>query len=184
MIPNNHIKLDGNFTAEDCRKGFYLILQHAYRIPPHIGVLINNAYHSLSVKGPETNVNGDALFKNIQIRKIPTIISAIDKHPVFSNDFLGESFAEIVLKHNRVDESGTTCLLPVKDFFCEFYAIPRNSVDLIKDLYSELYKNNFISGSVGLFLDEGTEDHLFALPMYNRKTLNEKIRETFHSITK
>ena len=51
-------------------KDIWLVVLHANRIPPHIGLMINGNYNSLTIKGHELNVSSEALLKIISQKKI------------------------------------------------------------------------------------------------------------------
>jgi hypothetical protein len=173
-VSREEIYINGSFYANAIKKGIYLVLQHANRIPPHIGIMIDNEYHSLNVKGQELNVSGTALLKNIGLRKIPTVFIKIKKHPVFSNQHLNESFVEQVKQFDRVNSEGNTCLSPIKLFFDEFYAIKKENVHLIFDLLDGLKENDFIDETCGMNLGE-TKGNIFYLQPYNASDLQLRI---------
>ncbi len=170
----NAVHIYGELAGEKIKKGVFLVLQHANRVPPHIGLMMDNIYHSLSIKGQELNVSGEVLLKNISVRKIPSVFLEIQKHPVFSNDHLGESFAEQVKQFDKVSPDGNTCLSPVKLFFSEFYALDPHKIDLVFDLLEGLKKNNFAGSALGAHL--GTlKENIFYLQPYKREDLDKQI---------
>ena len=57
------------FNAASLNKDSWLVILHANRIPPHIGLLINGNYNSLTIKGHELNVSIEALLKTISQKK-------------------------------------------------------------------------------------------------------------------
>lgn len=61
------------FRAAALNKDSLLVILHANRIPPHIGLLINGNYNSLTIKGHELNVNIEALLKTISQKKIESV---------------------------------------------------------------------------------------------------------------
>lgn len=179
----NAIPISGPLEAEEVKKGIFLVLQHVNRVPPHIGLLIDNVYHSLSIKGQELNVPGEALLKNISLRKIPSVFLEIKKHPVFSNLHLGEAFAEQVKQFDRVSTSGNTCLSPVKLFFGEFYAFDSSKIDLVFDLLEQLEKNRFGARALGAHLG-ATNQNIFYLQPYKRHDLDKQIEEELARLKK
>lgn len=179
----NAIHISGELKAEEVKKGIYLVLQHANRVPPHIGMMMDNKYHSLSIKGQEINVSGEALLKNISVRKIPSVFLEIKRHPVFSNDHLGESFAEQVKQFDKVNTSGNTCLSPVKLFFGEFYALDASAIDLVFDLLEGLKKNNFTGPAFGAHLGTLKENNFYLQP-YKRADLDKQIEEELLKLKK
>ena len=164
------------FDQNLLQKGIYLVLLHADHIPPHLGLLINDQYHSLSVKGQEVEIPGEVLRKSISVRKICSVFIAIRKHPVFSYQYLSEAFAEQVKLFDRVDEEENTCMSPVRLFFEEFYGIPGKEIQLLFDLLEQLTANDFIVAIYGLNLGV-LDGNIFYLQPYNRQDLKKQIKE-------
>lgn len=180
-MSGGQIYISQSFYANAIKRGIYLVLVYADRIPPHIGMLIDNEYHSLSIKGQEINVPGNALLKNIGLRKIPTVFIKIKKHPVFSNQYLNESFIEQVKLFDKVNTEGNTCLSPIKLFFDEYYAIKKENIRLIFDLLAYLKKNDFIEETSGMNLSE-IKENIFYLQPYNESDLKSKIIDEIEKI--
>src|ERR1043165_2533838 len=95
---------------EDLRKGLYIAVVHATRIPPHIGLIADGKYHSLSVKGQDINVPGDVFPRNTDLRKNPSVFIKIKAHSTFRDNYLGEHFITDVQQFRRVDVGVATCL--------------------------------------------------------------------------
>lgn len=169
----NGIHIHGELNASEVRKGVFLVLLHANRVPPHIGLMMDFKYHSLAIKGRELNVSGEAILKNIALRKIPAVFMRIKKHPVFSNEHQGECFAEILKQFDRVNNNDT-CLSPVRQFFSEFYAIDKARIDLVFDLLEALKQNNFAEDAFGAHLGP-LKGNIFYLQPYNRQDLEKQI---------
>ena len=159
------------------------MLLHANRVPPHIGMMIDHLYHSLSIKGQEVNVAGEVLMKNIAVRKIPAVFLEIRKHPVFSNDHLSESFAEQIRGFDKVNSRGNTCLSPVKLFFEEFYAIDKDRVNLVFDLLREISENKYGGLAFGAHLG-ALKENIFYLQPYNQRDLEKQIEEELLKLKK
>jgi len=173
-VSRYEINISQSFYANAVKKGIYLVLLHANRVPPHIGMMIDNEYHSLTVKGQEISISGNVLLKNIGLRKIQTLFIKIKKHPVFSNQHLNESFIEQIKLFDKVNEKGNTCLSPIKLFFEEYYAINKDKVHLVFDLLEELKDNDFIEETCGMNLGE-TKGNIFYLQPYNKADLQVQI---------
>jgi hypothetical protein len=137
--------------------------------------MIDDQYHSLAIKGRELNVRAEVLLKNISVRKIASVFIRIEKHPVFSNDHLSDCFVEEVKQFERVGGENT-CLSPVKLFFNEFYAIRKESIELVFDLLEALEKNHFMVESFGANLGSLKGNNFYLQP-YNRQDLDKQIRE-------
>lgn len=175
-MSRNAIHISSNFYVNSLKKGVFLLLQYANRVPPHIGLLIDDTYNSLNIKGRELNISGKAVIKNISIRRIPTAFIKIKQHPVFSCQHLNEAFMEQVKQFERVNAGGDTCLSPVKLFFEEFYAIDKRDIELVFDLLEALKRNDFIETAWGMHLGE-LKENIFYLSDYNRTDLQQQIEQ-------
>ena len=107
-------------------KGTWLVVLHASRVPPHVGLMIDGNYNSLTIKERELNVSSEALLKTISKKKIESLFLKIIKHPVFSSDYQLNTFKEQLNQFTVVRQNEATCLSPLKLFFEEFYAIKNN----------------------------------------------------------
>lgn len=155
-------------------KGTWLVLLHANRIPPHVGLMINGNYNSLTIKERELNVKAEALLKTIAQKKIEALFFKIVKHPVFSEDYQLQILQEHLQKFTAVKQNEATCLSPLKLFFEEFYAIRNNPKVLLYDFIEELNENEYLVDIVGLNVN--TEDLLFTFKTYSQDQLQERIK--------
>lgn len=162
------------FSEFNLNKGIYICLLHAKRVPPHIGIIINGNYHSLTIKGAEPNVVLKVLVKTIELKKIESVFFKIETHPVFSTDYLNAVFLEILKKHPHIISNEVTCLTPLKAFFNEFYAIESLESDIIYTFLKQLLNNNFILEAYSLNLD--LQNNKIDIPVYSQNEINEKIK--------
>lgn len=175
------IPIKAEYKPDAIQKGVYLVLLNANLVPPHIGMLIDGSYHSLTIKGQEVAIKGSVLVKNISLRKIPTVFIKIKKHPVFSNHYLSETFIEQVKLFDKVNDETNTCLSPIRLFFEEFYAIPKERIKLVFDLLTSLKENDFIETTFGTNLGE-LKENTFYLQTYNETDLKMQIAKEIHRV--
>jgi len=161
------------YSVEALNKGLWLVILHAERIPPHIGIMFAGNYNSLTIKTRETNINSELLIKTINQKKIKTIFLQIAEHPVFSLQHQLDIFQEHLAGFNVVKQYEATCLSPIKLFFQEFYAIPLKENDLLLNFVQKLHDNQFIvsASSLNFELNNG-----ISLPYYTITELNDKIK--------
>jgi hypothetical protein len=159
--------------AEDLLKHVWIVILHAKRIPPHIGLLINGVYNSLTIKGHELNISAEALLKTISQRKLQTVLIKLIPHPVFSTDYQLQVFKEMVQQFPMVKQYQATCLSPVKLFLEEFYALKNQSDELLFELMQRLVENKYIYSASTLNLE--ALENGFELPLYNATQLQERI---------
>jgi len=160
-------------------KNSWLMILHASRIPPHVGIMINGFYSSLTIKGHELDVRAEVLLKTISQKKIETLAVQLVKQPVFSADYQKEVLGFYVRQFPKVEAHKASCLSPVKLFLQEFYAIPYNPAELLFEITERLKQNNYIDKVLGLNLKDTLTESDFSLPVYSHEQLQEVIaRET------
>ena len=64
------IKVSGNSDLQELSKNTWIVILHASRIPPHVGILIDGSYNSLTIKGHELNISLPVLLKTSQQKKL------------------------------------------------------------------------------------------------------------------
>jgi hypothetical protein len=170
------LTISDSFNQEELLKNTWLVILHASRTPPHIGILVNGNYNSLTIKGHELNINGTVLLKTIQQKKIETLFIQLKKHPVFSSDYQKEICQFYIQQFTQVKVNEASCLNPIKLFLQEFYAIPENKNELLFELVERLKQNHYISLTLGLNINDKIEDKEFSLPMYSNEQLQEIIK--------
>jgi hypothetical protein len=166
------LAINKSFNPDDLLKGIYIAVVHATRIPPHIGLITDKKYHSLSIKGQDINTSVDALVKNSTIRKIPSLFIKIKSHPTFSTTYLSEHFITNVQQFERVDLGVATCLSPIKLFFEEVYNVSMNNVNYLYELLPVLETEGLIEYTTSLY----TEDD-YQLPVYTSTEINAGIKQ-------
>lgn len=167
------IIVNKSFNEPELLKGLYIAVIHATRIPPHIGMVIDKKYHSLSIKGQDINTSVAALIKNSTIRKIPSLFVKIKSHPTFSGVYLREHFITNIQNFNRVDIGIATCLSPLKLFFEEVYNIPMGDINYLYELLPALESSGLIESITSLNVDPEN----YQLPIYSDKEINAEIEQ-------
>ncbi len=162
-------QIDENFKF----KGLFITILHAYRIPPHIGLIIDGNYYSLTIKGRELNVSTDTYLRNIKQKNIPTLFFQLKKHPIFSTDYLKEHFILNISKFDKVAVNKATCLSPIKLFFEETYAIDISDINFIYELIPHLESLELIEN----IYSKNIEEKEFELPSYSLDEINEEIKQ-------
>lgn len=158
-------------------KGCWLTVLHASRIPPHVGLMIDGNYNSLTIKERELNVKSEVLLKTIAQKKIETLFIKLVKQPVFSKEYQLLTFQEQLNQFTTVKSNEATCLSPVKLFFEEFYAVEYRSEMLFFDLMEKLNDNNYIDSINGVNIKNANEDSLFTFRTYTMEKLWEIIEQ-------
>lgn len=170
------LSIQHSFNEEVLLKNTWLVILHASRTPPHIGVLIDGNYNSLTIKGHELDVNINVLLKTIQQKKIESLFIKLKKHPVFSNDYQKEICQYYIKQFTQVKVNEASCLSPIKLFLQEFYALCENKQELLFELIERLKQNQYIDLTYGVNIDDKVEAGEFSLPMYSNEQLQDIIK--------
>jgi hypothetical protein len=169
------LAISDSFDQELLYKNTWLVVLHASRTPPHIGVLVDGNYNSLTIKGHELNIDINVLIKTIQQKKIETLFIQLKKHPVFSSNYQREICQYHIQQFTQVKVNEASCLSPIKLFLQEFYAIPELKEELLFELIERLKQNSYISFNLGLNIESKLDEQEFSLPMYSNEQLQEII---------
>lgn len=164
-------KNEDDFNESDLQKGVHLVILNALRVPPHIGMIVDNKYHSLTIKGQEINKPVDAFIKNIRLRKIPALFLKIKSHNTFSSSYLKEHLIANIQQFPLVDIGAATCLSPFKLFFDEVYRVQTLDVNYIYELIPRLMAYELIEHVNSLFIEE--ENYQF--PIYTIEDIHQGI---------
>ncbi len=164
------------YSEKELNKDSWLVILHASRTPPHIGLLIGGNYNSLTIKGHELNIKTGVLLKTIQQKKIEALFVKLKQHPVFSVDYQKEICQHYIKQFTQVKAHEASCLSPVKLFLQEFYALTEHKQELLFELVERLKQNQYVALTVGLNVEQKLEDGEFSLPMYSNDDLQEIIK--------
>jgi hypothetical protein len=169
------LSISESFNEDALSKNTWIVILHASRTPPHVGVLVDGSYNSLTIKGHELDIKSNVLLKTIHQKKIETLFVKLSKHPVFSPNYQLEICQHYIKQFSQVKENEASCLSPVKLFLQEFYALTENRTELLYELMERLKQNQYVDIVYGLNISNKLEDGEFSLPMYSNKQLQEVI---------
>lgn len=173
------LNIDKDLQSDELKSGLYIAVLHATRVPPHIGLIIDQHYHSLNIKGQD-NAGLEALIRNIKQREIPSLFIKIKSHPIFSQTYLREHFLTDLSQYSKVDIGIATCLSPVKAFFEEVFTVDTKEINYLYQLLPKLEQEGMIEQIRSLFIDKET----YQLPLYTGKEITEGIKNAREEISR
>lgn len=139
--------------------GLFLVILHADKIPPHIGILYDGKFYSQKVSGKDFGVKLEHLSKLLLTKSIPTLFYKLKNIPAGKVEAIFEKIpAEI--KDNE------TCLNPINEVLVsdeKFY--------IVSELINYLTINEEISELYGLNLPE----NFVAIPEYTKEQVDKRI---------
>lgn len=160
------IKISGSVTEEQLKKGSYLFIYRASRIPPHIGILTNGLLYDITAVGPNIDLPITDFYKTSVKRKMEVLFVELNLPIVETNSIASEQ----VKKYWKVNAE-TSCLAPVKDFLLEVSGVELNEATFLFDLLPILDSQNMIAGVYELNLQKKIKDDVFNLITYTQEDI-------------
>jgi hypothetical protein len=152
-------------------KGTHLVLFYVNKTPPHLAIISDGKYFSITVKGDQIGEEVIPIFQLIQRKRIPTLFVSLRES--VAPEFLLESFRETSL-----NKLGTTCIEPIsRSFRLQFSdGVDYTSVQTFFDLYELLKQTNRIQSISQYFLSENQLCD-FTLSRYNKEDVVQFVQE-------
>jgi hypothetical protein len=166
MTSISQIKTFNGIKSEN----LYLIIIHADKIPPHLGIIYNSLYFSLTAKGKEMGIPINEKLAIINKRKIPCLFLDL-KTKEISKDLLFE--LKDVFNTSAPLTNKTTCLAPIVVYFFRIYKLIPNA-PLLHGLIDTLKQKELIDNCFALHL-RLLNNNIFELPSYNITSVLERI---------
>lgn len=148
----------------------YLIIFHADKKPPHLGLIWNKLYFSLTIKGSEIEIPIDEKLEIINKRKIPCLFVEIKTRE--ESSFLLKELNEVFNSYPPLTNK-TSCLEPIAEFFLKTFQL-RADFPLLHGLIEVLQKQRLIVECFSMNL-KLTETKTFELPAYDTSIVSERI---------
>ena len=157
-------------------KGFYLVLLHATKKPPHIALLIEGKLFALSTKGPEINQHFSAMDRLIHKQQIPSLFIELNLPEIADYNSLKSICAKILNSYIGLESGVITCLHPIKDLMNTMYKINTTGIDFVFELLPELQKNNIVGNCFQYNMERYLSSlNEFALQTYSMFDVSENI---------
>ena len=152
------------------KKGVFIFLHRASKVPPHIGLIVNGKLFEISTNGPEYDLSGSAMLQTAQKRGVEVIFVEL-KTPNLSTteDTSLRQLTEVggvisvkdpellithLVKHYFKVSDEVSCLNPIKDFIQAIYQIDVNKADFIFELLPILYDKKLVKSVVDGIFDQ------------------------------
>ncbi len=85
----------------------FIWIWHADKIPPHVGISLNDAYFSLKVSGKDTSINSQKTLSLAKQKKIALVLVELNI------DLNQEKLLQEFNKFERAESGISTCLTPI-----------------------------------------------------------------------
>jgi hypothetical protein len=149
----------------------YLIIFHADKKPPHLGLIWNKLYFSLTIKGSEIEIPFDEKLELINKRSIPCLFLEIKTAD--NSSFLLKELKEIFSSYPPLTNK-TSCLEPIGEFFYKIFQL-KAEAPLLHGMIVALQKQHLIIESFSLHL-KLMDNRTFELAPYDAVEVSARIR--------
>ena len=150
--------------------GMYLVLLHANSVPPHLGLINEQRYYSLSVKGQTIGEDVRALIKLVNQKSIKTLFIRLQDKRV-SPEILDEIFS----KKEKVTKN-VTCLYPLRVLLSDLYDEKINEARYVYEVLPVLYKNDQIIEVVHKNMDDNICEGSFHFEKYTMEAIQARVK--------
>jgi len=156
-------------SAERLKQGTYILLLHANKIPPHLGLIANGKYFSLTANESQVALEGESIWRMIQSKNIPSLFIEVDSES--SEEILTDVFSQF----EKAVPGKISCLQPLKTYFSSLHQINVDEVNYVFDLVEQLESYDLILGSYYQNLSEELKDGSFTMITYTMEEIYNRI---------
>ncbi len=162
----------GGFLIEKCvpltdgtelLTGQYIVLLHADKVPPHLGMLDHGRYHSLTYKNVIVDQSLETLLRAIDGKGIGSLFVEVESVPDLRTFFVDDS---------KIELGKSTCLSPIRNAFSTKLEAAKDT-RFIFELLPLLQAEGMLG--ISLFKNLTVEEGVFSLNKYGMEEVNARI---------
>ena len=163
---NYSLKINPLLSPEELNKGLWLVIAGVTDIPPHIALIADDKYYSVTARKVKVGEPIDKFLKAISRRSLPTLFVSIKSSNMSG---LKETFEF----YPTLGNGEHTCHWPIRDFFVKSSSSEFTDATLVFELLSVAQKQGLLLVCKSLFVDIKSET--MVLPKYTPEQIREKI---------
>jgi len=165
-------------SPEEINSGLWLVIAGIDGIPPHIALINEGRYFSVSAKRVEAGIPLQNFLKAISKRSVPTVFIQL-KNVGNKTDLLKSCFE----KYPTLGNGDHSCLWPIRDFSAQSYSEKYRKSEFVFELLAMAQKDNLILVCKSLYIDSlissppqmGRWGGAIVLSKYNHSQIRERI---------
>jgi hypothetical protein len=171
-------------SLEQINSGLWLVLVGVNEIPPHIALISEGKYYSLSTHKVDCGTLFERFLGIIERKQMPALFIRIMPPISWSNNVIARneaisSNASLNLIYQNLQplsNNQLTCFSPIKRFFTETFSHDFADVNYAFELLSLAEKKGMLKECVSLFCKE-TNSKSITLPKYTSTQIRNRIEE-------
>jgi len=160
-------------SEEQLSSGLWLVLVGVNEIPPHIALISNGKYYSVSARKVNCGTSLERFLGVLERKKVSTLFIYME---IDNKNILLHSIHEH-LQPLCMDDR--TCLYPIKKFFAESISGEFEKINYVYDLLALSEKKRLLKECVSLHI-EATIAKNITLPKYTMVQIRNRIDQVSH----
>ena len=162
-------------SIEQLNRGLWLVLVGINEIPPHIAIVSNGKYYSVSAKKIDCGTSVERFFVVLERKQIPALFVRIQSDNFIARNepnpaIIAKNYNDLTLLAN----SSQTCLSPIKKFFTESVSTDFEKINYVYELLALAEKKGLITDCISLHLDAESVKNI-TLPKYTMAQIRNRI---------
>ena len=166
---NYSLKVSQLASPDELNSGLWLCLIGTHEIPPHIALINEAKYFSVTTNRIKTGEPVEKILKAINRKTLPTVFVSVKPGKDMAG-VLEESFTS----YPTLGNGEHSCLSPISGFFAKVYSSEFGSQHLVFDVLSLAEKNEMLVECRSLFIDK-LDNGVLHLPKYTHAQIRHKI---------
>jgi hypothetical protein len=152
--------------------GLWLALVAVNETPPHIALVCEGKYYSLSARKVDNGTPAERFIHAIKRKHVSALFVGIENNNVIGKD---EDLQNIYRELQPLSNTETTCLSPIKQFFATSYSLQFLYINYVFELLALAEQQGLLKECVSLLHDSNS--NLITLPKYTMEQIRNKIHE-------
>ncbi len=175
------LKVKPIISPEELNSGLWLVMAGVDDIPPHIALLNDGSYYSISAKKVDIGTPLETFLKAISRRSVPALFIKFHESSPQGEGLGGadKGLGGVFQRYPTLGNGEHSCLWPIRDFFAKTFSEKYSKATLVFELLAMAETDNLIVECKSLFLESAIKGTV-TLPKYT----HEQIREKINSILK
>jgi len=171
-------------NIEKLYSGLWLVLVAVHETPPHIALISDGNYYSLSARKVDNGTQGERFVHTIERKHVPTIFICIENNNIIASPdsyrdeaiYISATLQNMYKVIEPLKNTETTCLSPIKEFFADCYSPQFLHVNYVFELLAIAEQQGLLKECVSIFCDD-SNSNLITLPKYTMGQIRNKIHE-------
>lgn len=159
--------------------GLWLALIAVDETPPHIALISDGKYYSLSARKVDNGIPLERFINTIERKHIPTLFIHIENNNIVASYeaiSINTQLQSIYKELQPLKNTETTCLSPIKQFFATYYSPRFSSINYVFELLAIAEQLELLKECSSIFCDDSNSKRI-TLPKYNIEQIRNKIHE-------